>query len=81
MINQTVHTTTTPPQSFRQIVWQQFRQRRTAMWSLRALFVLIFIAVFADFIANDKPIVAQIDNEIYFPVLRESAMEIGLRTK
>ncbi|MFK7934492.1 MAG: ABC transporter permease, partial [Saprospiraceae bacterium] len=46
-----------------------------------ALFVLIFIAVFADFIANDKPIVAQIDNEIYFPVLRESAMEIGLRTK
>lgn len=74
-------TTSSPPQSYRAIVLQQFRKNRTAIWSLRALYVLLFIALFADFIANDKPLVAQIENEIYFPVLRELVMDIGLREK
>lgn len=73
--------TTNSSQSYRAIVLQQFRENRTAVWSLRALYVLLFIALFADFIANDKPLVAQIDNTIYFPVLRELAMDTGLRQK
>ncbi|MEL7022000.1 MAG: ABC transporter permease [Bacteroidota bacterium] len=70
--------TTHAPQTFSQIVWQKFRQRRSAIWSLRGLYVLIFIAVFADFIANDKPIIGKVEQEIYFPIFRELGEQWGI---
>lgn len=64
--------------SYWAIVWQHFRKNRTALWSLRCLYVLLFIAVFADFLANDKPIVCKIEGEIHFPIFQEYAVDLGL---
>lgn len=65
-------------QSYRAIVRQQFRKNRMAVWSLRVLYVLAFIALMADFIANEKPLYCKLDGEIHFPVFRSYAVGLGL---
>lgn len=57
---------------------KRFRRNRMAVWSLRILYVLIFVAVFADFIANEKPLYCKIDGKTYFPVFRQYAVDLGL---
>ena len=57
---------------------RRFRRNRLAVWSLRILYGLIFIAVFGDFIANEKPVYCKLDGETYFPVLRQYAVDLGL---
>jgi peptide/nickel transport system permease protein len=57
---------------------RRFRRNRLAVWSLRILYGLIFVAVFGDFIANEKPIYCRLDGETYFPVLRQYAVDLGL---
>lgn len=66
------------PQSYWSIVRQQFRKNRMAVWSLRVLYVLGFLALFADFIANEKPIYAELEGESHFPVFRSYAIGLGL---
>lgn len=58
----------TLPDSWNKQFWQRFRKNRLAKWSLRVLYLLIFIAVFADFIANERPLYCQYEGETYFPV-------------
>lgn len=53
-------------------------QRRSWRWAKRGLFLLLFIAVFANFLANDKPYVCKQEGQWYFPVFRELAVELGL---
>ena len=43
-------------QNYWAIVRRQFMKNRLAVWSLRFFLVIVFIAVFSDFIANEKPI-------------------------
>lgn len=54
-----------------------FHNRPAARWSLRILWVILFFAVFADFIANDKPLYCRIEGTNYFPVLRHYAVKAG----
>ncbi len=61
------------------IFWKKFRGHKLAVWSLRLLYLLVFIAIFADFIANDKPLVCKINTTTYFPVADEIATKIGLK--
>jgi len=56
----------------------RFRKNKLAMWSLRFLFVLAFIGVFADFIANEKPIYCKIEGQHHFPVFKQYAVDLGL---
>ena len=50
--------------------WRNFRRNRRAYWSL-FLFVIVFgISLFAEFVANDKPILVQYRGELYMPVFR-----------
>lgn len=56
----------------------RLRQHRPAMWSLRLLAVLLFIALFADFIANVRPIYCRIEGRHYFPVVKQYAVSLGL---
>lgn len=58
--------------------WQRFCKNRAALWSLRMLCVLLFIALFADFIANDKPIYCRIEGQTYFPILKAYGIKAGL---
>ncbi len=60
------------------IVRRQFRKNRLAVWSLRVLYVLIFIAIFGDFLANEKPIYCKIAGKTYFPVFKQYAVNLGL---
>ncbi|NUQ24355.1 MAG: ABC transporter permease [Saprospiraceae bacterium] len=57
---------------------QRLRQHRPAVWSLRILVVLLFIALFADFIANVRPIYCRIEGRHYFPVAQQYAVSLGL---
>ena len=66
-------------QNYWAIVRRQFRKNRLAVWSLRFLYFLMFIALFADFIANEKPLYCKIDGQNYFPVAQEYAVNLGLK--
>lgn len=60
------------------LVWRRFKANRAAFWSLRALYVLGFVALFGDFMANEKPIYCKLDGERYFPVLKQYAVDLHL---
>ena len=49
--------------------WQNFCSNRRGYWSLWLFLVLFIGSLFAEFIANDKPIVAVYKGEVLFPVL------------
>ena len=61
-----------------------FRANKRGYWSLIIFGVLFFITLFAEFLANDRPIVARIDGRWYAPVLVDYAesdiIEDGLPT-
>ena len=64
--------------------WRNFRRNGRAFWSL-ILFCLIFgLSLFAEFIANDKPIALSYRGEIYLPVFNfypETAFGGDFRTE
>lgn len=49
--------------------WQNFKANRRGYWSLWIFVFVFLISMFAEFIANDKPLVASYKGEILFPVL------------
>ena len=48
--------------------WNNFKRNRRAFWSLIIFCVLFGLSLFAEFIANDKPILVQYRGEFYTPV-------------
>ncbi|HYF06981.1 MAG TPA: ABC transporter permease [Acetobacteraceae bacterium] len=50
-----------------------FRANRRGYWSLVIFGVLFFITLFAEFIANDRPLVARVDGRWFVPVLADYA--------
>ena len=65
-------------QSYWANVKKQFVKNRIAVYSLRFIYVLITIALLADFIANEKPIFAKYHGTVYFPAFRDYAVDLGL---
>ncbi len=59
------------------IAWRRFLRKRSARWALYVLAVFGTIALFADFIANDKPLYCRLDGKHYFPVFRQYAVDLG----
>lgn len=49
--------------------WRQFRRNRRGWWSLWIFLTLFVITLFAEFVANDRPLVVSYQDELYFPVL------------
>ena len=49
--------------------WQNFTTNRRGYWSLWVFLVLFFVTLFAEFIANDKPLYVSYDGKSYFPVV------------
>lgn len=72
-----IKTVSAADQSFWANVKRQFRKNKLAVYSLRFIYVLIFIAVFADFIANEKPIACKYNNAVYFPLLKSYSVDLG----
>ncbi len=48
--------------------WQNFKTNRRGYWSLWFFLVLFVLSLFAEFIANDKPLYVRYDGKSYFPV-------------
>ncbi|WP_420586028.1 ABC transporter permease [Ruegeria sp.] len=48
--------------------WRNFRRNGRAFWSLIIFSVLFGLSLFAEFIANDKPILVQYRGEFYTPI-------------
>ncbi|MFW8635402.1 ABC transporter permease [Cribrihabitans pelagius] len=48
--------------------WNNFRRNKRAFWSMIIFTVLFVLSLFAEFIANDKPILASYRGELYAPV-------------
>jgi microcin C transport system permease protein len=46
-----------------------FRANRRGFWSLWVFLALFVVSLFAEFIANDRPLVVSYDGHLYFPVL------------
>ena len=51
--------------------WASFRANRRAWWSLRTFLGLFAITLFAELVANDRPLVVGFQGDLYFPVLHE----------
>ena len=65
-------------QSYWANVKKQFKKNKTAVYSLKFILALVVIAVFADLIANEKPLIAKYKGEIYFPVFKSYSVDMGL---
>ncbi len=49
--------------------WRNFRANKRGFWSLIIFLVLFIVSLFAEFIANERPILVRYDGEFYFPVV------------
>ncbi len=50
--------------------WRNFRRNNRAYWSLILFSVIFTITLFAEFVANDKPILVQYRGDFYMPIFR-----------
>jgi microcin C transport system permease protein len=66
------------PEGYWRIVARQFRKNRLATGAFAVIIGVFAIAAAADFIANDKPLVMRYRGEIYFPVLKDYTVRLGL---
>src|SRR5207248_2816956 len=66
------------PENYWSIVVRQFRKNRLSVAGLIIVLALFGCALFADFIANDKPLVMKYQGSIYFPAVRDYAVWLGL---
>ena len=48
--------------------WQNFTANRRGFWSLWIFLTLFFLSLFAEFVANDRPIIASYKSEILLPI-------------
>ena len=48
-----------------------FRQNKRGFWSLWVFLLLFGLSLFAEFIANDRPLLIRFDGQFYAPVLRD----------
>lgn len=57
---------------------KQFGSNRIGAYSLRILYVMVLIALLADFLANEKPLAVKHEGSIYFPVFHSYAVDLGI---
>ncbi|MEX2204762.1 MAG: ABC transporter permease [Myxococcota bacterium] len=60
-------------------VWQGIRRQRRAVFGMAVIGLLALLAVFADFVANDKPYYIELEGESYYPVLIDYQVWVGAR--
>ena len=63
---------------FLQNVKNQFSKNRLGVFSLRFLYVFILVALLADLLANEKPLISSYKSNLYFPVFHAYAVDMGI---
>ena len=66
------------PEDYWSVVARQFKKNRIAVIGLIIVLAFFAIALSADFIANDKPIVMSYNGATYFPILKDYAVWLHL---
>ena len=57
---------------------KQLRHNRLGIYSFRVLYFCILVALLADFLANEKPLIAKHHGSFYFPVFHSYAVDLGI---
>lgn len=65
-------------QTYWSLVKHQYKKNKLAIIALYIVLFLVVIAVFADFLSNNKPIVAKYNGELYFPIFKEYLVDLGI---
>jgi microcin C transport system permease protein len=50
--------------------WRSFKANRRGFYSLVLFLILFFLSLFAEFIANDKPVLVYYNSALYFPIFK-----------
>ncbi len=50
--------------------WKIFCKNKRALWSFRLLLVTLFISLFAEILANDRPLLLNYNDKFYFPMFK-----------
>ncbi len=66
--------------SYLALVLKQFRRNKLAVAALWFVAALVIVALGADFLANDRPLVMAYDGGIYFPVVKGLLVDNGIGT-
>lgn len=66
------------PEDYWSMAARQFRKNRISVFALAVVLLLFAMALTADFIANDKPLLMKYQGQIYSPVLRDYAVWLGI---
>lgn len=67
-----------PDQSYWSLVKHQYRKNKPAMVALYFIYFMFIIAIFADFLANNKPIICSVNGSISSPILKHYLVGMGL---
>ncbi|HSY76909.1 MAG TPA: ABC transporter permease [Bacteroidia bacterium] len=67
-----------PSQGYWMMVRKQLRKNRLAVYCLRVVYFLVVLALFADVLANEKPLACSYNNHVYFPVFRSYTVSMGI---
>jgi peptide/nickel transport system permease protein len=59
-------------------VWKRFKRNRIALTGFYVVCFLAFMALFADFLANDKSYYLRYGGKTYFPIFRSYVVDAGL---
>ncbi|HNE49503.1 MAG TPA: ABC transporter permease [Chitinophagales bacterium] len=65
-------------QDYWSYVKRQFSNNKRALYSFYIVVFMAFVALFADFLANEKPIYCQYKGQSYFPIFRDYGVSLGL---
>lgn len=65
-------------QTYWSLVKHQYKKNKLAVAAIYVVAFLVFLAIFADFLANNKPIYCKIEGTTYFPILKEYMVDLGL---
>jgi len=65
-------------ESYGAFVRRQFKKNTLGLMSLYFVLAMSLIAIFADILANDKPLVASYKQETIFPIVREYGTQLGI---
>ena len=58
--------------------WANFKANRRGYWSLWIFLFLFFLSLFAEFLANDRPILVSFKDEWYLPIFKDYPEEVFL---
>ncbi len=64
-------------QTYWSLVKHQYKKNKLAMAAFYVVIFLVLMAIFADFLANNKPLYAKYKGETYFPVIKQYLVDLG----